>query len=197
MSKIDKGQLIDSLYSSLNKKYDTKSYKLVDERNSVFVKDFCSTGCTPLNIAISNRVGGGIPYGRMTVLEGLASSGKSLVSATALAENQKKGGISIWFDNEFSVDKMFLQAIGINMDKLIYTNYEFIEDMMDATETMIYEIREHSRKLSGRWNSHKSQLNYDADAMSRFQLLHWETDSQVWLNVQSVMREQLQEFVGL
>jgi len=155
MSKIDKDSLVDSLYSSLNKKYDTKAYKLTDEKSFVFVKNFCSTGCTPLDIAISNRVDGGIPYGRFTLLEGLSSSGKSLLLATALANNQKLGGISVWMDNEFSVDKLFLEAIGINLDELLYINYEFIEDMMSATESLIYEIREQypNKRIMIGWDS--------------------------------------------
>lgn len=142
MNKINKTELINSLYASLNKKFDTKAYKLTDENSVAFVKDFCSTGCTPLDIAISNRVNGGIPYGKFTLLEGLSSSGKSLLAATALAQNQRRNGISIWMDNEYSVDESFLRAIGVDLSSLIYANYEYIEDMMDATETLIYEIRE-------------------------------------------------------
>lgn len=150
---VNKDELISSLYSDLNKKFDTKVYKLTDKNSVTFVKDFCPTGCTPLDIAISNRVNGGIPYGKFTLLEGLQSSGKSLLAATALAGNQRRKdkdgnkGISIWMDNEYSVDELFLKAIGVDLDKLVYVNYDYIEDMMEATETLIYEIREQSKTV--------------------------------------------------
>lgn len=133
---------IDIVFNALNKKFkDTaqKSIKLSDlDTNSEFV----STGCTPLDIAISNRVNGGIPLGKITEIDGLNSAGKSLLLATILANNQKNGGISVFIDNEFAVEKSFYQAIGVDTDKLVYSNLEYIEDMLQAVEEIVLSLRE-------------------------------------------------------
>ena len=46
------------------------------------IDEFLSTGSTLLDLAISNRSIGGIAVGRITELNGLESSGKSLVGVT-------------------------------------------------------------------------------------------------------------------
>lgn len=136
--------ILSDLHTSLNKKFkDTnqKTYILGNEDSPINVSKFISTGCTPLDVAIANRPNGGVPLGKFTVLEGLNSAGKSLLLATILANNQKQGGISILIDNEFAVDPTFYSAIGLNMNKLIYSNIEYIEDMLSATEEIILQIR--------------------------------------------------------
>jgi|GEM_PF-1069581 recombination protein RecA len=144
MDKDVRDKLVDGIFSTLNTKFkDTnqKSFRLSDPDSPENAKEFCSTGCTPLDVAISNRVGGGIPYGKITELNGLNSSGKSLLLATILVENQKKGGISIFLDNEFAVDGTFYEAIGMNLDQLVYSQIEYIEDMLDAITEITLKIR--------------------------------------------------------
>lgn len=140
-----KEKLIGSVFKQLNSKFKDSnqlSYKLSDPDAPFNSKDFCSTGCTPLDVAISNRVNGGIPYGKISELNGLNSSGKSLLLATILAENQKAGGISVFIDNEFAVDSTFYEAIGVNLDEMIYSQIEYIEDMLDAVMEIVLKIRE-------------------------------------------------------
>ena len=74
------------------------------------VKDFISTGSTMLDLAISNRPDGGIAVGRITELNGLESSGKSLIGVTYL-ETQKKGGVAVvYIDTETGVSTEFLEG---------------------------------------------------------------------------------------
>ena len=107
------------------------------------VVGFCSTGCIPLDLIVSNRVeGGGMPFGRLVLLCGREQAGKSLLSYHIIASIQKMGGIAILIDNEFSVSFPFLEAIGVNVKKMIYANYGTIEETMDAIEKFILHIRE-------------------------------------------------------
>ena len=71
----------------LNKKF--KDYKVAYfldgvQETPTDIKEFISTGSTMLDLAISNRPNGGIAVGRITELNGLESSGKSLVGAHLL-----------------------------------------------------------------------------------------------------------------
>jgi len=141
---MDLDKILNNLHGNLNKKFkDTHQHTYLGMAGDghVNVTRFTSTGCTPLDVAISNRTNGGIPHGKISVLEGLNSSGKSLLLGTILAENQKNGGISVLLDNEFANDPTFYAAIGMDMDRLVYSNIEYIEDMLAATEQIILDIR--------------------------------------------------------
>ena len=54
------------------------------------VTDFVSTGSTTLDLRISNRPNGGIVVGRITELNGLESSGKSLLGSHILKRPKRK-----------------------------------------------------------------------------------------------------------
>ena len=54
------------------------------------IDDFISTGSALLDLSISNRPNGGIAVGRITEINGLSSTGKSLLGAHILSETQKK-----------------------------------------------------------------------------------------------------------
>ena len=80
--------------TSLNKKYKNSSTRMVSgltNDNVSNVKGWVSTGCSMLDLAISNLPDGGFPCGRTTILYGPEQSGKSLLAMHAIAETQKKG----------------------------------------------------------------------------------------------------------
>ena len=54
------------------------------------IKEFISTGSTMLDLAISNRPNGGIAVGRITELNGLESSGKSLYGCSSSKRNSRR-----------------------------------------------------------------------------------------------------------
>ena len=90
--------LAEILAGDLNKKFKgTKVAYFLDgsDQTPTDVDDFISTGSDMLDLAISNRPNGGIAVGRITEINGLESSGKSLLGAHLLAETQKKGGVGI------------------------------------------------------------------------------------------------------
>ena len=101
-----------------------------------------STGSTILDLAVSNRPDGGLAAGRITEINGLEGSGKSLIGAHALAATQRKGGLAVYIDTESAVSSEFLQAIGIDTDKMLYIHLETVEDIFDTVETIVTKIRE-------------------------------------------------------
>ena len=87
-------ELAGVLADTINKNFkDMKVAYFLDgsDTTPTDIKEFISTGSTMLDLAISNRADGGIAVGRITELNGLESSGKSLIGAHILAETQKKG----------------------------------------------------------------------------------------------------------
>ena len=95
-----------------------------------------------LDLAISNKPNGGIAVGRITAINGLESSGKSLIGAHILAETQKKGGVAVYIDTETSVSTEFLEAIGLDVESMLYLHLETVEDIFSAIEEIVAKVRE-------------------------------------------------------
>ena len=138
-------ELAGVLADSLNKKF--KDYKVAYfldglQETPTDIKEFISTGSTMLDLAISNKPNGGIAVGRITELNGLESSGKSLLGAHMLAETQKKGGVAVYIDTETAVSTEFLSAIGIDVDNMLYLHLETVEDIFHAIEEIVAKVRE-------------------------------------------------------
>ena len=138
--------LAKTLADSLNKKFkDTNKVAYFldgSDATPTDIKEFISTGSSTLDLAISNKPNGGIAVGRITEINGLESSGKSLLASHILAETQKKGGIAVYMDTETSVSRDFLEAIGVDVSKLLYLHFECVEDIFEAIEDIITKVRE-------------------------------------------------------
>ena len=140
-----KDELASVLADNLNKQFkDTKVAYFLDgsDTTPTDIKDFVSTGSTLLNLAISNKPNGGIAVGRITEINGLESSGKSLIGAHILAETQKKGGVAVYIDTETSVSQDFLKVIGVDVSSMLYLHLETVEDIFEAIEHIVAKVRE-------------------------------------------------------
>ena len=112
----EKDELAGIIADELNKqfKHQKVAYFLDEGANPTDVTDYISTGSTMLDLAISNRPDGGIGVGKITELNGLEGSGKSLIGAHALADTQRQGGVAVYIDTESAVSPDYLQAIGVD-----------------------------------------------------------------------------------
>ena len=138
-------ELAGVLAETLNKQFkDMKVAYFLDgsDTTPTDIKDFVSTGSTMLDLAISNKPNGGIAVGRITEINGLESSGKSLLGAHILAETQRKGGVAVYIDTETSVSTEFLGAIGIDVESMLYLHLETVEDIFSAIEEIVAKVRE-------------------------------------------------------
>ena len=143
-----KDDLEQVLADNLNKQFkDTKVAYFLDGSNATptDVKEFISTGSSVLDLAISNRPNGGVAVGRITEINGLESSGKSLIGTHILSETQKKGGLAVYIDTETSVSREWLETIGVNVQDLLYLHVETVEDIFQCIENIVTKIRESDR----------------------------------------------------
>ena len=145
--KVKELDLADILAGELNKasKDQKVAFFLNQDEAPTNVDGWISTGCAMLDVAVSNRPYGGLPVGRITEITGLEQSGKSLVSAHLLAETQKQGGVAVLIDTETAVSREFLEAIGVDVSKLLYVSADSVEQIFDFTETIIEKVRETSK----------------------------------------------------
>jgi len=138
-------ELAGVLADTINKQFkDMKVAYFLDgtDTTPTDIKDFVSTGSTMLDLAISNKQDGGIAVGRITELNGLESSGKSLLGAHMLAETQKKGGVAVYIDTETAVSTEFLSSIGVDVESMLYLHLETVEDIFSAIEEITSKVRE-------------------------------------------------------
>ena len=143
-----KDELAQVLADNLNKQFkDTKVAYFLDGSNATptDVKEFISTGSSVLDLAISNRPNGGVAVGRITEINGLESSGKSLIGTHILSETQKKGRLAVYIDTETSVSREWLETIGVNVQDLLYLHVETVEDIFQCIENIVTKIRESDR----------------------------------------------------
>ena len=149
-----KSELADSLATeladSLNKKFKNTGYQTAffldgDTKAPSEVRGWVKSGSSMLDLAISNREEGGFPVGRITEITGLEASGKSLLAAHALANTQEQGGLAVYIDTENAVSREFLEAIGLDLEKMLYVPLETIEDIFEAIESIVESIRKSNK----------------------------------------------------
>jgi recombination protein RecA len=142
--------LANTLAESINKQFKGQALKTAffldgDDDAPSNVKDWISSGCDSLDLAISNRPNGGFPVGRITEITGLEASGKSLLASHALAETQKKGGLAVYIDTESATSTEFLQAIGVDLKTMLYVPLETIEEIFETIETIVEQVRKSNK----------------------------------------------------
>lgn len=141
---VDRDELAVLLAKELNKT-EKVSYFLDEDNNPSEVTDWVSTGSSLLDLAISNRPHGGLPVGRMVELSGLEGTGKSLICAQIIAETQRRGGLSVFFDSERAVDKSFWIALGVNIRNVNYVPFSTLEEFFTKMEQCIGAFRKNSK----------------------------------------------------
>jgi len=100
---------------------------LSDENALSKVKYWIPTGCPPLD----HIMGGGVPVGRTMEVYGDTSTGKTAIGASILAGTQDMGGVAVLLDTETAVDEDFMSILGVDVDELIYSNPNTVEDVWD------------------------------------------------------------------
>jgi len=143
-------ELAGELASNLNKKFKNTGYKTAyflegDLDSPSNVSGWVGTGSSMLDLAISNRPAGGFPIGRITEITGLEASGKSLLATHALADTQRQGGLGVYIDTESAVSSEFLEAIGVDLTKMLYVPLETMEDIFEAIESIVESVRKSNK----------------------------------------------------
>jgi len=133
------GDVIKTLMASINKKVKGSAC-ILSAGEKLRVKDYVSTGCTVLDCIIGNTEKSGFPIGKISMISGEPSSGKSLLCYSLIAEIQKQGGIAALIDTERSIDLDFLVRQDVQTDKLLYSQPETMEEALETIEAIIDNV---------------------------------------------------------
>lgn len=146
MAKTKSSSASESSTDSIFKKLISTANKVVPNSTmtgselDAEIRTWIDSGSFLLNMILSNKSDGGWPCGRVVQLFGPESIGKSTVAYKAIANAQAQGGICIYADIENAANKKFMQMLGVDLERLIWTNIPDVEDLFLAIEKMLVEI---------------------------------------------------------
>lgn len=82
-------------------------------------------------IALNQRLGGGILYGRILELFGGESSGKTLIAYDFAEVTTELGGIVLWVDAEAAYTAHWSETLGLDNDRVILYTEQSVEQISD------------------------------------------------------------------
>lgn len=85
-------------------------------------------------VALDDLLGGGISTGCITEFYGNASVGKSTLALQIIAAAQKEGRDTLFCDTEYQFTKEYAASLGVDCDKLDFTQFRIGEETFDAME---------------------------------------------------------------
>jgi len=91
------------------------------------------TGSMSLDMALGI---GGIPRGRVTEIYGPEASGKTTLCLELVANIQRRGGLAAYIDAENALDPVYAGNVGVNFDKLIFSQPDSGEQAMTIVEKL-------------------------------------------------------------
>jgi len=131
--KADKLKALQLTMDRLEKAYGKGTIMKLGD-HSVEDIDVIPTGSLTLDLALGVK---GYPKGRVIEIFGPESSGKTTLTIHAIAECQKQGGIAAFIDAEHSFDASYAQALGVNIDDLIISQPDNVEQALEIADNLI------------------------------------------------------------
>lgn len=80
---------------------------------------------------------GGIPRGRIVEIFGAEASGKTTTALHITAQEQSAGGIVAYVDAEHKLEPSYAQALGVNIDNLIFNQPNSGEEALDTVDKLV------------------------------------------------------------
>lgn len=80
---------------------------------------------------------GGFPRGRIVEVYGPESSGKSTIALTVVNEAQKMGLKCAYVDAEHALDPIYMKALGVDLDKLIFSQPDYGEQALEIVDRLV------------------------------------------------------------
>ena len=124
--------ILEATLKDIEKTYGKGSVMKLGDRPEV------STDVIPSgSLLIDSALGvGGYPKGRIIEIYGPESSGKTTLALHAIAEVQKQGGRAAFVDAEHSIDPLYAEALGVDINELILSQPDSGEEALTIVEML-------------------------------------------------------------
>lgn len=128
-----------------------KDAKIADPRDVVLasesehladVREWIPTGFAGLD----EIFGGGWPVGRVSEVFGAEGAGKSALAHRAIVACQQAGGVVVYLDYEFSLEKKIFAQLGIDDTRLIHLTPKHVEQGWDLAFEILDDLEVNSPK---------------------------------------------------
>lgn len=104
----------------------------------IAVRGLISTRIVSLDRAIGRA---GIPLGRLTIIHGPESSGKTTLALMLVAECQAMGGVVVYIDVEYKLDPEYAATLGVDLDRLVISQPPYLERVFAIIEKATLRAR--------------------------------------------------------
>lgn len=132
---VDSNASLFDIVSSLN-----STAEIIDQSLYANIPDWISTGSYILNAGLSGSLFGGCPAGRVLTFAGSPGSGKTFLALSICREAQKKGYTPIYMDSEGSIDKAFVERLGIDTKNFIIMQVNTISEVSTFISNLLLKI---------------------------------------------------------
>lgn len=89
-------------------------------------------------LTLDNALGiGGLPRGRVIEIFGPESSGKSTIALSTVAKAQAMGLTCAYIDAEHSLDPVYMQELGVDLDSLLLAQPDYGEQGIDIADRLL------------------------------------------------------------
>lgn len=134
MNKIlEKDKALAKVIADIEKQFGKGAIMKLGEQEKVKV-EVSRSGSLALDIALGV---GGYPKGRIIEIYGPESSGKTTIALHAIAEVQKDGGRAAFIDAEHSLDPVYAEALGVDIDELLLSQPDTGEQALEICDTLV------------------------------------------------------------
>ena len=123
---------LDEALKKLNKEWGKPIINRADEVKYAPVERLSTD-----SLALDLELGGGIPYGKVTMIVANESAGKTTLACHLIVQAQKKGQRVCIIDVEGTFDKAWAEIIGVDLHKLDLAIPEVGEQAVDILETFV------------------------------------------------------------
>jgi len=134
MSKaVEKDKALAQVLADIEKQFGKGAIMKLGEQKDIEVETV-SSGSISLDIALG---AGGYPKGRIIEIYGPESSGKTTFALHAIAEVQKEGGRAAFIDAEHSLDPVYANNLGVNIDELLLSQPDTGEQALEICDALV------------------------------------------------------------
>lgn len=129
---INKDQILDQVMKDISNCMKGEVVGKYEDLASKMDVNTLTTG----SIGVDSILGGGFPKGRLSMIVGMSSTGKTTLCLTAIAELQKKNPNAkiLYIDSECALDPYYATSLGVDINKVYFAQpstgekgYEIVE----------------------------------------------------------------------
>ena len=134
MSKtVEKDKALSQVLADIEKQFGKGAIMKLGDQKEIEI-DVESSGSISLDIALGV---GGYPKGRIIEIYGPESSGKTTFALHAIAEVQKSAGRAAFIDAEHSLDPVYANNLGVDIEELLLSQPDTGEQALEICDALV------------------------------------------------------------